>query len=259
MRLSGGRTVYGLALGVLTLDTQFPRARGDVGHAETWPFPVAYRTVRGALPERLAQAEPDPELLGPFIDGVRDLEREGVRAVITSCGYLAIYQRELADAVSVPVFASPLLQVPIAAQCIRRDQRVGILTARAVLTERHFRGVGWSPAEVPVVQLAPPESSEFVRTFVGNRTHVDTDDLEDEIAKLAKSLTRHHPDVGAIVLECANLSPFSQTVRRVTGLPVFDLYTLGMHAYLATGGPGLGPLHREPISNIDYNDCGPLP
>lgn len=242
MRLTGGRTVYGFALGVLTLDTQFPRALGDVGHAGTWPFPVAYRTVRGALPERLAQADPDPELLASFIDGVRDLERDGVRAVITSCGFLAIYQRELAEAVSIPVFASPLLQVPIAAQCLRHDQRVGILTARAVLTEHHFRATGWSSDEVPVVQLAPPPSSEFVKTYVGNRTHVDTDDLDDEVATLTRSLVRCHPDVGAIVLECANFSPFSQTVRRVAGLPVFDLYTLGMYAHLATVGPSLGTL-----------------
>jgi hypothetical protein len=130
--------------------------------------------------------------------------------------------------------------VPLAAQCIGRDQRVGILTARAVLTEQHFRGAGWNPADIPVVQLAPPASSEFVRTYVGNRTHVDTDDLDEEIAKLAESLVRQHPDVGAIVLECANFSPFSQTVRRVTGLPVFDLFTLGLHAYHAVSGHAPG-------------------
>src|SRR5947207_14800219 len=99
MRLTGGRTVYGVDLGILTLDTQFPRALGDVGHAGTWPFPVAYRTVRGAVPERLAQAEPDPELLAPFIEGARDLALDGVRAVITSCCFLAFFQCELSRAV----------------------------------------------------------------------------------------------------------------------------------------------------------------
>jgi hypothetical protein len=38
--LKGGRTLYGLALGVLMLDTRMPRLPGDVGNAETWPFPV---------------------------------------------------------------------------------------------------------------------------------------------------------------------------------------------------------------------------
>jgi hypothetical protein len=237
MELTGGSTVYGLALGVLTLDTRFPRALGDVGNAATWPFPVSYRIVDGALPERMAQAEPDPEMLSPFIDGVRDLERDGVRAIITSCGFLAAHQRELAAAAAVPVFSSPLLQVPMAAGCIRPDQKVGILTARAVLTERHFHGAGWRSTDVSIVQLAPPEDGEFVKTFVGNRPFVDTADIDREVRDLAQRLVDEHPDVGAVVLECANFSPFSPTVRRVTGLPVFDLYTLGMHAYLATTGP----------------------
>ena len=34
-QLSGGRTVYGLALGIIMLDTRFPRLRGDIGNAKT--------------------------------------------------------------------------------------------------------------------------------------------------------------------------------------------------------------------------------
>jgi Asp/Glu/hydantoin racemase len=179
-------------------------------------------------------------MLRPFIDAMHELERDGVRAIITSCGFLAAHQGELAAAAAVPVFSSPLLQVPMAARCIRPDQKVGILTARAVLNERHFEGAGWRSADISIVQLAPPEDSEFVKTFVGNRPHVDTDDLDREVRDLAERLVEQHPDVGAIVLECANFGPFSPIVRRVTGLPVFDLYTLGMHAYLASTGPSFG-------------------
>ena len=52
-RLKGGRTLYGLELGILMLDTRFPRLPGDVGNAETWPFPVHYRVVQGADPSRI--------------------------------------------------------------------------------------------------------------------------------------------------------------------------------------------------------------
>ena len=235
--VSGGSTLYGLAVGVLMLDTQFPRVVGDVGNATTWPFPVTYHIVEGAIPERMAQPEPDPELLTPFIEGVRRLEREGVAAIITSCGFLAAHQPELAAAASVPVFSSPLLQVPFAARAIRPEAQVAILTARTVLTERHFRGAGWDPADISTVQLAPAPDSEFVKTFVGNRPQADFAILRREVRELAERLMALYPDVGAVVLECANFGPFSPIVRRVTGLPVFDLYTLGMHAYLATTGP----------------------
>jgi Asp/Glu/Hydantoin racemase len=237
MTVNGGSTLYGLALGVLMLDTQFPRALGDVGNAATWPFPVTYHVVEGAIPERMAQPDPDPALLAPFVEGVRRLERDGVPAIVTSCGFLAAHQDELVAAASVPVFSSPLLQVPFAARSIGPDAKVGILTARTALTERHFRGAGWDPAEISTVQLAPAPDSEFVRTFVENRPHTHPAILRREVRELSERLMAAHPDVGAVVLECANFGPFSPIVRRVTGLPVFDLYTLGMHAYLATTGP----------------------
>lgn len=232
-RVWGGRTLYGLGLGVVMLDTRFPRLPGDVGHAATWPFPVAYHIVRGALPERMAQPDADPDLLEPFVSATRELAALGVGAITTSCGFLAAYQRELSAAVSVPVFASPLLQVPLAA-ALRPSRPIAIFTARTVLGERHFNGTGWSTADIPVVQAAPPEDSHFVQTFVGNAPEADVALLEQEVGELTERLLADHPDVGAIVLECANFAPFSPIVRRLAGVPVFDLYTLGMSAYLGT-------------------------
>ena len=52
-------------------------------------------------------------LLPSFIEGARFLEREGVRAITTNCGFLARFQGEMAAAVSVPVFTSSLLMVPL--------------------------------------------------------------------------------------------------------------------------------------------------
>ena len=231
----GGRTVYGLALGIIMLDTKFPRLRGDIGNARTWPFPVSYRIVEGALPERMARADPDPELLAPFLDAARALEAQGVRAICTSCGFLAVNQPQLADAVQVPVFSSPLLQVPIAATAAG-GRKVVILTARTVLTEQHYRGAGWSSEDIPVVQMAPPEDSHFYSTFVGNSPEADSKILERDVADLARRVVAEHPDAGSIVMECANFAPFSRMAGGITGLPVFDLYTMGMYAYLASSG-----------------------
>jgi Asp/Glu/hydantoin racemase len=234
--VKGGRPFYGVALGVMMMDCKFPRIRGDIGNATTWPFPVMYRMVQGAVAERLAQAEPDEELIEPFVETARQLESDGVSAISTSCGFLAIHQPTLAAAVSVPVFASSLLQVPMAASVIPRNRRVGIITAREVLTEAHYNGVGWSSDDIPVVQIAPSADSHFTATFVGDGLEADIDRLDREITDVALRLVREHADVGAIVLECANLAPFGTSVRRATGLPVFDLYTLGMHAYFTCIG-----------------------
>src|SRR5262245_25314411 len=117
-RITGGRTLYGLELGILMLDTVMPRLPGDVGNAETWPFPVHYIVVKGADTKRIMGKDPDPSLLAPFIDAAKEAERLGVRAITTSCGFLAIYQQEMQAAVGIPMLTSALLQVPFASRVI---------------------------------------------------------------------------------------------------------------------------------------------
>lgn len=235
--VTGGRTLYGHALGVIMLDTTFPRVPGDVGNALTWPFPVRYRIVPGARVERVVGPEPDRSLLEPMIEAARELEADGVRAITTSCGFLASFQRELAAAVAVPVLTSALLQVPFVAQLIRPDQRVGVLTARAAeLGPRHFAFAGWSPDEMPVRIGELPPDAALHNVFTDDATEADTDVLEAELVAAATRLTREHPDVGALVLECTNFVPFSQAIRAATRRPVFDLYTLVIPVFLATTG-----------------------
>lgn len=229
----GGRTVYGQALGVLMLDTTFPRPVGDIGNALTWPFAVQYRVVSGAVPYKVLGAK-DLSLLEPFVLAAVDLAQAGVRAITTSCGYLAVYQRELAAAVDVPVLTSSLLQVPLAAQMTGSGKRVGILTVRDMLTEQHFNGVGWSSAELPIVVRALDPDTTFARLHapLGEPEDLDADaqHLTDEVVAAALGLLHDDPQIGALVMECTNLVPYSQAVRRATGLPVLDHYTLVMHA-----------------------------
>lgn len=234
--IKGGRGVYGQALGILQLETNFPRPPGDVGNATTWPFPVQYRIVKGAVGARVMGRKPDPDLLKPFIEAAQELERQGVRAITTSCGFLAAYQRELAAAVSIPVLTSALLQVPLASQMVGAKRSIGILTERDNLTEAHFNGVGWSAKEIPVVVMAFPESATFPTVFFDDKREADMDVLERELVSLTRALVAEHPQVGAIVLECTNFVPYSQAMRRAVRLPIFDLYTLVMQAYLATVG-----------------------
>src|SRR5690242_21855162 len=87
------------------LDTRFPRVVGDIGHPRTFACPVRYRTVEGASPRRVV-VERDPRLVAPFVAAARELERDGVAAIATSCGFLALFQRELAASVAVPLWTS---------------------------------------------------------------------------------------------------------------------------------------------------------
>ena len=108
----GGKAVYGARLGILMLEARFPRIPGDMGHAGTWPFPVLYKVVKGASPQRVV-AEQATGLLPNFIAAAQELEALGADGITTNCGFLSLYQKELAAAVTVPVATSSLMQVPM--------------------------------------------------------------------------------------------------------------------------------------------------
>lgn len=51
---------------------------------------------------------------------------------------------------------------------------------------------------------------------------VDYDLIEAEVLGVANRMIDKYPDIGAFLFECSDLPPFSQTVARATGHPVFD-------------------------------------
>jgi Asp/Glu/hydantoin racemase len=235
-RVRGGFNQYGFTVGILMLDTRFPRIRGDMGNATTFPFPVRYHRVAGADPDLVVRRGAEG-LLPAFVEGARALEREGVGAVTTNCGFLIKYQRELAGAVRVPVFTSSLLLVPLVHRMLPPGRRVGILTVHAAsLTADHLRGAGID-ADLPLAVAGMETEKEFTRALLDNELELDVDLAREEHVRVARRLVAERPDVGAIVLECTNMPPYTADIQRETGLPVFDIVSLVtlVHDALAAG------------------------
>lgn len=229
MIVHGGYGNYGMALGILMLDSKFARIPGDVGNATTYDFPVVFKIIDGAGGDRVLSG--DPSLLEPFLQGAKELEAAGCKAITTSCGFLAAFQKELAAAVNVPVFTSSLLQAELVSKMLRPDQVVGIITAHSgSLGEKHFAGAGI--AHVPKVVIGL-EDTFFLDAFNSPDGSYDTDDLRREMVAHAKKLTAQHPEIGALVFECTNMPPFAAAVQEATGLPVFDYTTLANYVYSA--------------------------
>jgi len=44
----GGKNLFGYSIGILMLESRFPRIQGDIGNATTWDFPVLYRIIEKA-------------------------------------------------------------------------------------------------------------------------------------------------------------------------------------------------------------------
>jgi Asp/Glu/hydantoin racemase len=225
MRVRGGQNVFGFTVGILVLDTQFPRIPGDIGNASTFDFPVLYHRVRNASPDRVVRGG-HRELLPAFVEGARALEREGARAITTSCGFLAMFQSEVAAAVSVPVFTSSLMLVPLVHRMLPPGRAVGILTVDASsLRSAHLEGAGIT-ADMPTVTAGLETEKEFTRVLLDDQLELDVEVARREHLTVARRLVEAHPEIGAIVLECTNMPPYRADVQAATGLPVFDITTL---------------------------------
>lgn len=229
----GGKSVYGARLGILMLETRFPRIPGDMGNAGTWPFPVLYKVVRGASPRRVV-LERAAGLLDVFLEAAAELVALGAEGITTNCGFLSLFQREIAAHVKVPVATSSLMQVPLVQAALPPGRRVGVLTVSArTLTRDHLAAAG-APEDTPVA--GTENGREFTRVLVGDEMRLDVAAAARDILEAGAALVARHPEVGAIVLECTNMPPYAALLRERTGLPVFDIFSLitWFHA-------GLGP------------------
>lgn len=220
----GGKAIYGAPLGVLMLEARFPRIPGDMGNATTWPFPVLFRVVRGASPEKVV-LNGARGLLPDFVDAARDLVDLGAEAITTNCGFLSLFQKELAEAVSVPVATSSMMQVPWVQATLPPGQRVGIVTVSgSTLTPAHLAAIG-APADTPVV--GTENGREFFRVLIkAEKQDMDVELARADILAAGRELVARHPEVGAIVLECTNMPPYAADLARAVGRPVYDIYSL---------------------------------
>lgn len=217
------RAFYGVSIGILMLDASFERFNGDVGNARTWPFPVQYHVVKGASPDRVTGAR-DLSLLPAFKAGADELIAGGVDGIATTCGFLALYQRELAAHCSVPVATSALLQVPMVARMLPAGRHPAILTFSAEdLTPRHLEAVGVDPA-TPIFGM--PATSQFQRSIRNGDRTVAFETLRREVLEAASSMMERDPAIGAVIAECTNLTPYSRDIRKLLGVPVFDVVSL---------------------------------
>jgi Asp/Glu/hydantoin racemase len=225
--VTGGRNLYGIPVGMLMLRSRFPRIPGDAGNAATWPFPVQYAIVSRTSPGSIVRDLDVADMLPEFLAAARGLEDAGVDLITTNCGFLVLMQRELQARLRVPLLSSSLLQVPWLAPLLRAGRAIGVLTIeRESLTDAHLRAAG-IPADSPVVVRGMEEfGGYFTGQILGDRNELDVDRCRREHEAAAQAFAHEHPEVGAIVLECANMPPYADVVRRRSGLPVFDLTTL---------------------------------
>lgn len=218
-------------VGLMQLET----LPGNSTNLKSYPFPVKLVSIKGANADTVI-IHPSQELLKEMICiSKRLIKEDGIQAISTSCGFNAIFQKGLAEALDVPVFTSALLQVPLIHNMIGKDQSIGIITAnKSALTREHFHACGISD-DIPLVVLGLENASEWSKIFKKPDQGFAIDTVADEVIHVVKAGIADNPNIGAIVLECTDLPPFAEKIRAETKLPVFDFSSMMGHVAIALG------------------------
>jgi glutamate racemase len=208
---------------------QLEKLVGNSTNPESFEFTIKYSRVKGANIHTILE-NPCQETLQSMINEAQKMEKQGIKAITTSCGFNSVFQRELSDSVSIPVFTSSLMQVPLVQHMLTKQQSVGIITAKKLaLSEKHLENAGITK-QMPVQIQGLEDCSEWNKIFSSPEEDIDISIVENDVVSSACSMMKIS-DIGAFVLECTDLPPFSNAIRKATGRPVFDFVTLTNFVY----------------------------
>lgn len=225
IRTLDGQQISGYGVGIVYIENvNYPLIPGNVVNAYTYDFPVRMMPVKNLTNDRLFNA--DPTIKDDIIEAARHMvEKEGVRAICSACGFFGNYHREVAAALDVPVAMSSLVQVPWITTLLKPGQKIGILTASgASLNENLLKSCGVENFD-NIVFKGLENSSEF-SAVVDMRPCFDNEIARKEVVEAAVLLTEENPDIGAILLECSDMPPYAADIQAATQLSVFDFITL---------------------------------
>ncbi len=224
-----GRIIGGVAIGVIKRGGScfLPLVPGNVSNASTFNFPVLYQRMEEATTiEMVVSAKPHPKILEGAIKAGKELEKQGCRAIVGSCGYYANYIPEVAAALDVPCFLSSLMQIPIMLRSLKPNRKVGIICAngRFLASAPALKNCGVD--DLSRVVITGAENTSQMQNVLNEAGHFNNVKFEQELVGLAKEMVSKNPDVGAILLECTEMPPYAWAIQKAVRLPVLDFTTL---------------------------------
>jgi hypothetical protein len=212
-------------IGIIMLDTQFPRPKGDVGHPETFGVSTHKDVFKGVWPAKVvtsAASLRQARMVPGFQGIVRNMQARGVQAVTTSCGFLVLLQKELQAVAKIPVVTSSLLQLPA---LLTKEPQVGVLTISAdSLSAEHLRAAGVLKDRLKdVIIQGVPAGTELVSKILGNQPTLDVAQAEKDVVAAALALKARAPHLTTLVLECTNMPPYKAAIEAATSWQVRSL------------------------------------
>ena len=157
-------------------------------------------------------------LLPDFIEAAQDLVQLGAEAITTNCGFLSLFQKEIAAAVRVPVATSSLMQVPWVQATLPPGQRVGLVTVSgSTFTPAHLEGAG-VPLDTPLI--GTENGKEFFRVLIkAEKDDMDVALAEQDVVDAGRSSRREIRTSAPSCSSAPTCRPMRRRCRRPLACP----------------------------------------
>lgn len=221
-----GRGAGGFSLGIIELTATVPFAPGNINNASTFGFPVRYESLGEIDPMWVVSAEPHPQVLERSVVAARRLEQHGCRAILGNCGFFGNYQKQVAEAITVPFFGSSLLQIPLVLSTLGTNQKVGVLTADGSKLEVAPALEDCGVTDRSRVVIYGVENEPEATNILSTSGHLNLQALERDLVNVARRMKQEHPDLGAIVLECTEFPPHAHAIQEAVRVPIWGFTTM---------------------------------
>lgn len=217
-------------LGILELNEgqsesppQVPRV-GSLLNPTTFNRPIITEIVEGAWADVIIRG--DPSLETACVAAAQRLVERGAAVISSDCGFFIRHQAAVASAVSIPVALSSLLLIPALLRQLAPAQKLAVVTADSTHCGDDLLGVD-NPADRKRVVIGGIEGGEFLRNSIACPfIRTDIDQIEREVAACVARLRTAHPEIGMVLFECTGFPIVKNSLRRSTGLPIFDITDL---------------------------------
>ncbi|MHC4049426.1 aspartate/glutamate racemase family protein [Bradyrhizobium sp. 25ACV] len=218
------------ALGVLCLERGLSPGEapspipGSIRNPATFDFPIVSETVSGAWVPNIVRG--DPTLEPAYVAAARRLVERGAVAISSTCGFSIRYQAAVAASVNVPVAMSSLLLLPMLLRQLQPPTKIAVLTYDSSCLGDDLLGIN-DPIERARIVVGGIEGGKF---WHDERKRppapFDVAAIEADLAACATRLRVAHPEIAAVVFECGAFPFVAPAIRRITGLPIYDITSI---------------------------------
>ena len=232
-----GRNVFGVTIGLVQMHVNLAMIPGNMSNATTFDFPLLYRRMNAEDVADVMAEVPTKNFADAIVEAAEWLELQGVRAIMGNCGFFGGYQNEVKARINVPFYSSSLMMLPMMVHAMPGNKKVGVITANGpqLIKTQAVENCGLSLEDKKnrIVIMGCEAGEEFSTSIMANTGIYNPKKVEQEIVAVAKQMVAEN-DIGAILLECTELSPHAFAVLDAVRLPVWDYTTLTKWIYSGT-------------------------